>query len=53
VYGAYTMNFTRRQKKARVKSRAKTANEDNPFSIFRARNCTTTLLDTHCITQLI
>jgi hypothetical protein len=26
-------------KKARVKSRAKTANKDNPFSIFRAQNC--------------
>jgi len=28
------MNFTRRQKKARVKSRAKTANEDNSFFDF-------------------
>jgi hypothetical protein len=36
------MNFTRLAKKSRVKSRAKTANEDNPFSIYRARDCNTT-----------
>jgi hypothetical protein len=33
------MNFTRLAKKARVKSRAKTANEDNPFSIYHALDC--------------
>jgi hypothetical protein len=35
----HTMNFTNNRKKTRVKSYAKTAFEDNPFSIYRARNC--------------